>query len=83
MVALMRRHVRPWMAGVVSWLLPLSAWACPLCGEALFGVGDATARRGLFYGYLVSIVILLGVPALLIGGLVLLIRRASRQAKRS
>ena len=62
--------------------VPWIAHACPGCSEALFDPAQGAARVGTLRGYLVSIVVLLGVPALMIGGVALAVVRASRRARR-
>ena len=57
---------------------PAIVWACPGCSEALFDPTQAAATAGTLRGYLVSIVVLLGLPVLMIGGIALALRRASR-----
>ena len=56
--------------------------ACPGCSEALFDPAQGAARAGSLRGYLVSIIVLLGAPALMIGGVTLAVMRASRRAQR-
>ena len=63
-------------------LWAVSAQACPGCSEALFDPAQGAARVGTLRGYLVSIVVLLGVPVLMIGGMAMAVVRASRRARR-
>ena len=63
-------------------LWAFSVQACPGCSEALFDPAQGAARVGSLRGYLVSIIVLLGVPALMIGGVTLAVVRASRRAQR-
>ncbi|MDP3703448.1 MAG: hypothetical protein Q8R78_03585 [Candidatus Omnitrophota bacterium] len=62
------------------WLLwPGVAWACPTCKEALFDPGQLQQTLATAKGYAMSIVLFLSVPALLIGGVTLLIVRSHRR----
>ena len=71
-----------WCSVCLLLLAPCVAWACPGCSEALFDPAQGAARVGSLRGYLVSIIVLLGVPALMIGGVTLAVMRASRRAQR-
>jgi len=62
-------------------LLTSSAWACPLCKEALFSPGEAAAQSRVVQGYAISIAVLLGIPILLVGGLALWLVRSARRTK--
>ncbi len=62
-------------------LLPSVLWACPMCKEALFDPGQAAVQSGVVRGYAVSIAAMLGVPALIIGGIGLMIARSARRVK--
>ena len=61
---------------VIVLAVPWIAHACPGCSEALFDPAQGAARVGTLRGYLVSIVVLLGVPALMIGAISVAIFRA-------
>ena len=63
--------------------VPWITHACPGCSEALFDPAQGAARVGTLRGYLVSIVVLLGVPALMIGGVALAVMRASQRLRRA
>lgn len=65
---------------IAWWMFQATAWACPLCKEALLDPGQAAAQSGLARGYAMSIAVLLGVPALLMGMIAWRIARASRRA---
>ena len=71
------------MALLMILYAPIVAWACPMCAEALFSPGEVAAQSRVAQGYAVSLVVLLGTPLLLIGGLIALIVRASRHSHRS
>ncbi len=74
---------------LIGWLLAAGCWllsqavvfACPLCSQALFSPGETTAQVGALKGYLVSIVALLGLPLVMIGGIAVWVVRASRRTK--
>ena len=59
------------------------AWACPLCKELLTDPGQFSQKLATAKGYAASILLLLSVPALLIGGVTLLIVRARRRQRSS
>lgn len=63
------------------WVFQGVAWACPMCKEALFDPGQAAAQSGLVRGYAVSIAAMLGVPALIIGGIGVVIARSARRMR--
>lgn len=68
-----------WM---LYWLFPSVADACPLCKDALqSGEPQAIARTGRAYA--TSIVALLGMPVLLLGGIASLVIRSGRRQRRS
>ena len=60
----------------------LSAYACPGCSEALFDPAQGAARVGTLRGYLISIVMLLGIPVLMIAWVAMAVARASRRRRR-
>ncbi|HBQ38822.1 MAG: hypothetical protein A3B73_00525 [Omnitrophica WOR_2 bacterium RIFCSPHIGHO2_02_FULL_63_39] len=60
-------------------LVTAVAWACPLCKEALFDPSGTAAQSGVVRGYAFSIAALLGVPALMIGGIAWRLARAARR----
>ena len=62
--------------------LPLIAVGCPGCSEALFDPSQVAARIGTLRGYLISIMVLLGIPALMIAGVATAVVRASRRLRR-
>ena len=68
---------------LLLWVFSMAstAWACPMCKEALSS--DPAAAGRVAAGYAVSIAALLGVPAALIAGAGLAIAHSSRRAKRS
>ena len=55
-----------------------NALACPFCRDALFAPAEAAVQRAAANGYLVSIVTLIGVPLLLVAGMVVWIVRSAR-----
>jgi len=57
------------------------AWACPFCKEALFDPSQLKQTLATAKGYAMSIILLLSVPAALIGGTAALIVRAHRRQK--
>ena len=62
------------------WLLwPAVTWACPLCKELLTDPGQFSQKLATAKGYAASILLLLSVPALLIGGVTLLVVRSHRR----
>jgi len=73
-----RRH-----AGTVllALLFPVAAWACPLCKEILMEPGKLSETLATAKGYAASILLLLGVPAILVGGVAALVIRAHRRQK--
>jgi heme/copper-type cytochrome/quinol oxidase subunit 2 len=70
-----------WLTASAIALLLLApvALACPLCAEALFSPGESAAKSRLLWGYVVSVVTLLGIPVLLVGGIAIAITRAARR----
>ena len=70
------------MLGIVL-QLSTSAAACPMCGDALFDPTQAQMTSRAAVGYLLSILGLLGVPALLVGGITVWVIRSARRARRS
>ena len=73
-----RRHAG---TALLVLLFPGAALACPFCKEALFDPGQIQQKLSMAKGYAMSIALLLSVPALLIGGVTVLIARASRRHK--
>ena len=71
-----RRHAG---TALLVLLFPAAALACPLCKEILTDPGQVVQKLSLAKGYAVSILLLLGVPALLIGGVTLLVVRSHRR----
>ena len=72
------------ITGVVVYLMLYhapSAWACPGCKEALFDPGQIAQKRATASGYALSIMLMLSMPALLIGGSAALLVRAHRRRK--
>ena len=67
------------LAGLFFFVSSGIAWACPLCKEILTDPGQVVQKLSLAKGYAVSILLLLGVPALLIGGVTLLVVRSHRR----
>ena len=61
------------------WLFPGTAWACPLCKEILTDPGQVVQKLATAKGYAASILLMLSVPALLIGGVTLLVVRSHRR----
>ena len=55
------------------------ASACPACKEALFDPSQLHQKLSAAKGYALSIMLLLLVPSVLVGGITLLIVRASRR----
>ena len=73
------------ITGVVVYLMLYhapSAWACPGCKEALFDPGQIAQKRATASGYALSILLMLSMPALLVGGSTALIVRAHRHKRR-
>ena len=68
-----------WM---LYWLFPSVADACPMCKEALQS-SDPGAVARIGKAYATSMVALLGVPVLLIGGITSLVVRSARKNRRS
>ena len=68
-----------WLLCAVCFLWTVCAWACPGCSEALFDPTQGAARVGTLRGYLLSIIVLLGVPVVMIGAIVVAIVRAQRR----
>ena len=77
------RRACAWMVLAVCVLWTVRAWACPGCSEALFDPAQGAARVGTLRGYLVSILVLLGMPVLMIGGVTVAVMRAARRARRA
>ena len=63
------------LAVLLFLLMPLMAWACPGCKEALVEPGELPQRLALAKGYALSIGLLLGMPALLVSGVTLRLMR--------
>jgi hypothetical protein len=62
------------------WLVwPAITWACPLCKEILTDPGQVVQKLATAKGYAASILLMLSVPALLIGGVTLLVVRSHRR----
>ena len=61
-----------------SWLAATELFACPLCKEAVLEPGQIPQRLATAKAYAVSIGLLLTMPALLLGGLIILMVRAQR-----
>ena len=79
-------HSVAWELGVgtaVLFALPACAAACPGCKEALFEPGKIGQNLSTARGYALSVVLMLAVPMLLIGGITTLILRARRRSPRS
>ena len=73
------------ITGVVVYLMLYhapSAWACPGCKDALFDPGQLPQKLGSARGYALSILLMLSMPALLVGGSAALIVRAHRRKRR-
>lgn len=68
-----------WM---LYWLFPSSADACPMCKEALQSSEPGTLAR-VGRAYATSMVALLGVPVLLLGGIATMVVRSGRRKRRS
>ncbi len=64
-------------------LLVELAEACPWCKDALWSPGDASAQAYLARGYNLTILGLMAIPLLLVGGLATLIIRSARRARRA
>ena len=62
-------------------VFPVMVSACPGCKEALFDPGQLQQRLAAARGYALSIGLMLGMPLALVGGVALLILRASRRAR--
>ena len=75
--------VRGLFAFIVLFGLPAVLMACPACKEALFDPSQLHQKLSAAKGYALSIALLLSVPSALVGGIALLIVRASRSARRS
>ena len=60
-------------------LFPAAALACPLCKEILMDPGKLSETLSTAKGYALSIGVMLSIPALLIGGVTLLIVRSHRR----
>jgi len=58
-------------------------WACPWCKDALFDVSQARQGMQTAHGYAWSIGLLLAVPIGLVGGVMVLVVRAQRRARRN
>ena len=70
------------MLGVAALLLfPSLVSACPGCKEALFEPGKLSQNLATARGYALSIALLLGVPAALLGTITLLVVRARRKSR--
>jgi uncharacterized membrane protein YozB (DUF420 family) len=69
-----------WM---LYWLFPSAADACPMCKDALLSSGDPQALARIGKAYATSMIALLGVPALLIGGITSVVVRSARRNRRS
>ena len=65
------------------WLLtPTAALACPACKDAVFDSSQAQQTTQRAKGFAVSIALMLGMPALLIGGVATSVVLAHRSAAR-
>ena len=62
--------------------VPVLAWACPWCKDALFSPGEAASQNGAAKGYALSIGLLLGLPVLMLSVIALAVIRSARRAKR-
>ena len=67
--------------GLLLFIFSTVSWACPLCKEALFDPSQLQANLATAKGYAASILLLLSVPALLIGGVTALIIRSHRRQR--
>jgi len=63
-------------------LAPAMVSACPACKESLFDPSQLHQKLSTAKGYALSIGLLLSVPSALVGGIALLVVRASRSARR-
>lgn len=70
-----------WLAALTVLWWAEGAMACPMCKEALFDPAQLPQRLSTARGYAASIALMLGMPLLLIGGVVALIVRAQRRAR--
>ena len=68
---------------LVAWLaaFPRAAAACPGCKEALLDPQQAAAQNRAARGYAASIMMMLALPPLLVGGVATIIVRASRRPR--
>ena len=73
-----RRHAG---TALLVLLFPAAALACPACKEALFDPGQLKQTLATAKGYAMSILLLLSMPAVLIGGTAALIVRAHRRQR--
>ena len=60
---------------------PITVSACPGCKEGLFDPGQLQQKLATARGYALSIGLMLAMPLALVGGVALLILRASRRAR--
>ena len=67
------------LAGLFFFMSSAVAWACPLCKEILTDPGQVAQKFSLAKGYAASILLMLSVPVLLIGGVTLLVVRSHRR----
>ena len=58
---------------------PVAAIACPACKEALFDPGQLHQKLSTAKGYALSIMLMLSVPVILIGGIATSIIRTQRR----
>jgi hypothetical protein len=78
---IMRRMLRGAVASVAMALLlcmATEAWACPNCREAL---ADSPQGRGLAAGFYYSILFMMSMPFLILGGLGTVFYRSVRRAQ--
>lgn len=78
----MMRRLSVWVTIAIGFM-QTTAWACPLCGDALFDPTQAQMTSRTAIGFLVSIVALLGVPLLLVGCVTWRVIRSARRVQRS
>jgi hypothetical protein len=66
---------------VFWWLAPAVVMACPLCKDILADAGKLAETLATAKGYAASILLLLSVPAVLVGGVATLIIRARHRRR--
>ena len=59
------------------------AEACPFCKDALWAPGGAATQSRLAQGFAFTILGMITVPLVLVGGIAVLVVRSARRAKRS